>query len=180
MELRQSERSRQIETWKAARARLNAPREITMRPTPRPFQPSFKIVRDRDGAELVKPLVEELLPEPVAEIVVHNPIKGQLRLLLEEVAEKHGITPADMRCSRRFPRLSVARKEYFYRACAETDHSLPAIGRVCGGRDHTTALWGIISYCVIQKLPLPRNMARSISSTKIQAAQALRAAQEGA
>jgi len=60
-----------------------------------------------------------------------------------EVAEKHDVSIDDMVSSRRPQKVYNARHEYFYRARCETSASLPQIGRACGGKDHTTVLYGI-------------------------------------
>lgn len=66
--------------------------------------------------------------------------------IMHEVAEKHRVTVGEIKSSNRAQHLVRARYEVFYRLRTETDMSLPAIGRRCGGRDHTTVLHGIRKY----------------------------------
>lgn len=60
-----------------------------------------------------------------------------------EVAQKHGLTLPELFARRRWQNIVIARQELFYRLSKETSMSLPAMGRVCGGYDHTTALHSI-------------------------------------
>lgn len=67
----------------------------------------------------------------------------KLRLILAAVAFKHGISVNDLKAKRR-DRLAVqARHEAMWRVKNKTLFSLPKIGRVFGGRDHTTVLHAI-------------------------------------
>ena len=70
------------------------------------------------------------------------------REIIAEVAESHGLTPAHLESPVRTKRLSVARQEAMW-ACRQVKgkdgkprYSYPFIGRLFGGRDHTTVLWG--------------------------------------
>ena len=77
--------------------------------------------------------------------VNHGPrpaIPASLCRIMEEVAEKHGFTLAQVCSARRHKPLVIARHEFFYRARQETRHSFPRIAQACGGRDHTTAMAG--------------------------------------
>jgi hypothetical protein len=60
-----------------------------------------------------------------------------------EVASKHGLTLPELFARRRWQNIVIARQELFYRLSKETSMSLPAMGRMCGGYDHTTALHSI-------------------------------------
>jgi chromosomal replication initiator protein len=70
------------------------------------------------------------------------------REIIAEVAEAHGFTPADLASPVRTKQLSAARQEAMW-ACRQVKgkdgkprYSYPFIGRLFGGRDHTTVLWG--------------------------------------
>lgn len=63
-------------------------------------------------------------------------------VILREVAEKHKVSVEDLISERRHQYLVRPRQEVMYRLCTETDWSLPRIGRLLGGRDHTTVLHG--------------------------------------
>lgn len=81
--------------------------------------------------------------------------RGPLRMLLEEVAAKHGLTRADLKSVRRPKKITDARLEFYYRAATETSQSMPAIGNVVN-KDHTTVIIGCRRYAVKHDLPMPR------------------------
>lgn len=81
--------------------------------------------------------------------------------ILREVAAGAGVTILEIQAAGRQRRITRARHEYFWRAATETLHSLPAIGRHCGGRDHTTVLHGIHAHCIRSGARLPRGMMPS-------------------
>jgi hypothetical protein len=60
--------------------------------------------------------------------------------ILREVAEKHGLEVRDLLGPWRKLEIARARHEAVYRMREETSLSFPAIGRLMGGRDHTTAI----------------------------------------
>ncbi len=64
------------------------------------------------------------------------------RLILREVAAKHGLTAAEILSARRDKTVVLARQETIWRLSKETSMSLPAIGKKMG-RDHTTVLYSI-------------------------------------
>lgn len=63
-----------------------------------------------------------------------------------EVCRKYGITETEILADRREKRLVIPRHEVFWRARKESRCSLPQIGRLMGGRDHTTVLHGCANY----------------------------------
>lgn len=63
--------------------------------------------------------------------------------ILARVAEKHGLTVADLKGPRIAPRFSHPRQEAMHAMHAVGRWSLPQIGRFLGGRDHTTVLHGV-------------------------------------
>lgn len=74
-----------------------------------------------------------------------NPVvtKDRWTIIVDQVAEKHGVTAIDIRSARRDWKTCDARNEVFYRMRHETTLSIPKIGRLIGQRDHTTVLSGI-------------------------------------
>ena len=64
-------------------------------------------------------------------------------LIIAEVQRKHGVSYVELLSDRRSRYVAWPRQEVMYRAAKETRLSLPAIGRLLGGRDHTTILHGI-------------------------------------
>lgn len=63
--------------------------------------------------------------------------------IVRQVAQKHGVSVKDVYSVRRDRPSVAARHEAMYRLREETTLSLPQIGRLLGGRDHTTVLHGI-------------------------------------
>lgn len=76
-------------------------------------------------------------------------VKGKsAREIVTEIAESHGFTFDNMAGPGKFRELSQARQEAMW-ACRQVTrkdgkprYSYPFLGRLFGGRDHTTVLWG--------------------------------------
>ncbi len=85
--------------------------------------------------------------------------------IVRMVAERHGLALAALRSAGRQSTLVRARHEAMYLIALRTPMSLPQIGRVLGGRDHTTVIAGIRRHAERNRLPLPRGM-RPPSSSK--------------
>lgn len=66
--------------------------------------------------------------------------------IVREVAEKHRVSVADLRGQSRKRSIAWARQEAMCRLYRETAWSLPRIGQYFGGRDHTTARYGVLAY----------------------------------
>ena len=64
------------------------------------------------------------------------------RRIIAEVLLKHRAFWRDMTAGRRDRETVLCRHEIFYRLRQETDYSMPRIGRLLGGRDHTTVIHG--------------------------------------
>lgn len=64
------------------------------------------------------------------------------RLIVDEVCTKYQCTFGEIIGGQRAKWIVVARHEAFYRLSKETALSLPQIGRLMGGKDHTTVLHG--------------------------------------
>jgi hypothetical protein len=96
---------------------------------------------------------------PALELVMFEPIKSrkptiaagitvsklpprQSTLILQDVAERHGVTVDDIKSPLRTRRVVLARQEAYY-LLREAGYSFPQIGRFCGGRDHSTAMHGV-------------------------------------
>lgn len=65
--------------------------------------------------------------------------------ILHETAERHGLTVDDIKGPRVDHKASRARQEAWRDALALTDLSSVNLGRLTGGRDHSTVLKGIKS-----------------------------------
>ena len=67
------------------------------------------------------------------------------RIIAQEVSEKHNIPLKELQGNRRFKRLSVARREIFWRLRHEKGMSLLDIARKMG-KDHTSVIHGLKVY----------------------------------
>lgn len=65
------------------------------------------------------------------------------KTIVREVCEKHGVTLMEIRSHRRARKITTARQEAYYLINQSTLLSLPKIGRLMGGFDHTSVLHGI-------------------------------------
>lgn len=76
-------------------------------------------------------------PEPVERL------RPSIETILGVVAETHGVTIDALKSARRGRTLARQRQEAMWLAARITIRSLRVIGRVIGGRDHTTIAHGI-------------------------------------
>lgn len=74
------------------------------------------------------------------------------------VAAEHGVTVNDLTSESRRATLAAIRLEAYWRIACETGLSFPRIGRLFGGRDHTTVQRGIISHCRRNRIKPPRGI----------------------
>lgn len=98
----------------------------------------------------------EAEPEPttkqskaiIRDILLMSEAPGPFRWrhIVEEVIDKHGITFAQIVGRQRSRPLCAARFEAYFRLSEETSLSLPQIGRIMGGKDHTSVFHGIRKY----------------------------------
>lgn len=75
-----------------------------------------------------------------------NPIPAPpatMAQIIARVAEKHGLTAAELKSERRARHIFHPRQEAMHEMHAQKRWSLPQIGRSLGGRDHTTVLYGV-------------------------------------
>lgn len=77
-----------------------------------------------------------------------NDAPAAIRLIIKEVAKKHGFSYNEMLSVRRPAALCRARQEAYWRCVRETRFSLPTIGRFFGNRDHSTILKGARIYAL--------------------------------
>lgn len=109
-------------------------------------------------------------PEPVVEEVLEiqgPPRRPGAREIMRQVCEKHGVTLLAIKSDRRQKFLVNARHEIFYRLVMETEMSLPAIGRLCGDRDHTTVLHGYRNHATKHDLEVKDRKAPEMCADKI-------------
>ena len=72
-----------------------------------------------------------------------QPIPITVENIIAEVATVYGITPEEIRSSKRTSQISIARKVAAYVVREVTGMSLAAIGADFGGRDHSTIVYAI-------------------------------------
>jgi len=120
----------------AARRRLNA----------NPVSMSLKIPPAPTLRMRIPPASVEKPHKPIADsidYVIEVPAPLRWKAIVKEVCEKHGITMGQMVCRQRSRPLVAARFEAYYRLSNETLLSLPQIGKLMGGKDHTSVMHGI-------------------------------------
>lgn len=98
------------------------------------------------------------LSVPVTNYPLTIPLKRRVFSgdILAEIALRHGLDVRDLKGPCRDRRLAWPRQEACYEIRRRTRFSLPQIGDVLGGRDHTTILHGIRAHCHRNELPVPR------------------------
>lgn len=122
--------------YKAVRARLDAG------PPPAPKPTEQAII-----AALAPPPPPEPEPEPEPEPAPEEWVAGMACLshtkrLLLPILKAHGMVWTEaMRRSNHTPHIKV--RAEIYTALRERGWSYPEIGRLCGGRDHTTVIFSI-------------------------------------
>ena len=89
------------------------------------------------GERATPELAERLLDAASIELRCSPPTVDEI---IDATAGRFGVTSADLVARDRRPTVTHARKVAMYLARDLTDHSLPAIGRAFGGRDHSTVL----------------------------------------
>jgi chromosomal replication initiator protein len=106
-------------------------------------------VRELEGAILKLFAYSSLCNKPVNLEIAEKVIRefshldrGELRISEIEavVAEYFGVTPADVRCSKRTRTVSLARAVAMYLARKHTPMSFPEIGKYLGNKNHSTVL----------------------------------------
>jgi DNA-binding transcriptional ArsR family regulator len=94
------------------------------------------------AVEQAPPLPKTTESSAIERLIDYRP---SWRIIAQEVSEKHNIPLKELQGSRRFKRLSVARREIFWRLRHEKGMSLLDIARKMG-KDHTSVLHGLRVY----------------------------------
>ena len=69
-----------------------------------------------------------------------------MRRLLDRLAPRYGVTPAEVISQTRKARVVFARMAFCYWARRRTSKSYPQIGRFLGNRDHSTIIHSVSTY----------------------------------
>jgi len=104
----------------------------------RPTVPLDRIRPDQVKKEIELPRFKEGL-----EIIKIQP--RQSKLILEDVAARHGITLDELKSPSRKRRFTEARQEAYY-LLRQAGYSWPQCAKFCGAMDHTTAVHGATRY----------------------------------
>lgn len=116
---------------------------VRLRVTPKekPKQVNFRVAYPEPiGPQLPLLTFKPALPRPPVDFE----IPGQtIRRIISEEAARFGYTVADIMSGRREYALAFARHKSMWRSKCETTWSLPRIGRMFGGKDHTSVLHAI-------------------------------------
>ncbi len=87
------------------------------------------------------PLNKQVAEKALADLLPNRP-EVSADDIVKAVGSFFGVTPEELRGSRRTRRIAQPRQIVMYLMREETDASLPQIGAELGGRDHTTVLYG--------------------------------------
>lgn len=90
--------------------------------------------RQRVDMQLVQTVLKDLVP--LGEDIVIAPVE-----IINAVAAYYKITPDDLYGSSRIQAIALARQIAMYICREQTNLSLPKIGQLFGGRDHTTVMY---------------------------------------
>ena len=134
------------ERYKAIRQRLGDPRT-----PPRPIIPRDRIRPDQVLSDQAEPIASDQVKKEIElprfkegiEIIKIQP--RQSKIILEDVAERHGLTVDELKSQSRKRRFTEARQEAFY-LLRQAGYSWPQCATFCGMSDHTTAIHGASRY----------------------------------
>jgi len=133
-------------------------RRTKIRERPRPTTPDTKkalnlryfhrVMLNREYTEALR---EDIATARLVQSRPETKIKGSV--IVKSVARKHGLRVADLKSHCRSKHIMPARFEACYEMRRLTLLSMPQIGKILGGRDHTTILHGIRQHAIRNGLP---------------------------
>ncbi|MEY4932683.1 MAG: hypothetical protein RLZZ403_1003 [Pseudomonadota bacterium] len=147
-------RQAQIEHYRAVRQRIMAA-SIYRDPPTRDLEPVAPPPPPKPAPPMVRIEVRLIYRLPIGPMRtwVQSTPRKHWRDILVEVSEEYGISIEAIQSGKRPTRIVAARQAACYRMRAESQMSLPQIGRVLGGRDHTTVLHGCKAHARRHNLP---------------------------
>lgn len=125
-------RQQKMREWAAAQRKADAAR-----------QEAIALAMEKARIEAEARLAEELADD---EDYVPKRFRHTYRLIEERICRVFGVTRPQLMADRRDRTLVLARHAIMYWAARLTVRSLPEIGRLMNGRDHTTVLHGARIY----------------------------------
>ena len=88
-----------------------------------------------------KPLTMAVAEEALRNILsIKDPKRITPDVITQAVSDFYGLSPADIKSSKRNREIALPRQSAMYLTRDMTDLSLPRIGDAFGGRDHTTVM----------------------------------------
>ena len=108
----------------------------------RASEPDLTPAEVRKAVQYVEEIVMPVVPE-IEKTVIPKGREPKLHEIMRVISEETRIGVLDIMSPRRFAPTVRARMIYYYAAKHFTSKSIVAIGRDCGGRDHSTVLTGI-------------------------------------
>lgn len=103
----------------------------------------IQAAREAEREALRSARLQAHIDDVIAETTV---IKSEFRRIEERACRVFKVTTTGLKSARRHARLAMARQFVSYWAMRRTLLSSPQIGRLLGGRDHTTILHGRDAY----------------------------------
>lgn len=109
---------------------------------PAPTPPKAMV---RRNLTLPKPLPPVEISPYGMEFTIEEKVGGKaaVKRICREVCERYGVSMELLISHRRDNGVVMARQEAMWRARHETVLSFPEIGRIMGGKDHTTVIYGV-------------------------------------
>jgi hypothetical protein len=133
---------REFSTAAEMRAHYVAVRHQLDHPRPKPL--ALRLIQQVPPPTLAPQ--PEPIPSAESEVItsaISQMTPARVRAIQEEVAAQYGVTRDDLIGKSRCAKHVTPRQFAMWRIKQETPLSLPSIGRLFGGRDHTTVLHGI-------------------------------------
>lgn len=123
------------EHYKAVRSRLR------QKELPAPQARAIEIQISQPEVQSIP--VVKIVPVALLDEQPWQPKRVFVSSIIRAVCRRYKVTRIDIMSRRRTANIVRPRQVVFYLARHLTTMSLPEIGRLCGGKDHTSVLWGI-------------------------------------
>jgi len=142
--------ARQARLWARPVQKVIAPPKSAIQPSVLAFpRIRGKLIGDDHNAHVVAFYRQRLRDEGMdlsRELIKRREFHHRYELIERRACKLFGFSKEDIRGPRKHNELVFARQFVMYWAKRLTGMSYPVIGRLLGGRDHTTTLWGVRKY----------------------------------